>query len=172
MSDDPHNVTQSPCTILGVDPGYERCGFAVIEKRGGERNTLLYSDCFMTSARDAFDMRLVEIGDELLRLFALYEPHVCALEKVYFTSNQKTAMRVSEVRGALLYLARRRGLTVVEYGPNEVKVAIAGDGRAEKRQVMAMVPRLIALTKEIRYDDEYDAIAIALTASATLRPLP
>ncbi|MBP9760233.1 MAG: crossover junction endodeoxyribonuclease RuvC [Candidatus Pacebacteria bacterium] len=160
-----HN-TPSPSVILGIDPGYERCGFAILEHVTGHKEILQYSDCFKTSATLPFEDRLLLIGSECERLIKTYAPNVCALEKVYFTSNQKTAMHVAEVRGVLLYLTKKYNLHLLEYTPNEIKVAIAGDGGADKRQIMYMVPKLVALTKTIKYDDEYDAIAVALTASA------
>ena len=168
----PENADANTHVILGIDPGYDRCGFAVISHVRGDREVLLYSDCFVTDRTRSFEQRLVAVGTECARIIQSYTPAQCALEKVYFTSNQKTAMRVAEVRGVLLYLACTHGLSIVEYSPNEIKVAIAGDGRADKKQVTSMVPRLVRVEKTIQYDDEYDAIAVALTASAstTLRP--
>ncbi len=160
-------IPQSPSIIIGVDPGYERCGFSIISHEPGRKEVLLFSECFKTPARDVFEVRLQAIGQEFEGLIQRFSPTVCALEKLFFTSNQKTAMRVAEVRGMLLYVATLHNLVVREFGPNEVKVAIAGDGRATKQQVMRMVPRLIEVVGTITYDDEFDAIAIALTASAT-----
>jgi crossover junction endodeoxyribonuclease RuvC len=153
--------------ILGIDPGYERCGFAVIRREQGAQEILLFSECFKTRATDAFETRLLQIGSEFERLIVEFSPDVCVLEKLYFTSNQKTAMHVAEVRGVLIYLTCKHGLTLREFGPNEIKVAVAGDGRASKQQMMSMVPRLISITHSITHDDEFDAIAVALTASAT-----
>jgi len=165
------STTECPTTriILGIDPGYERCGFAVLERNEGGTENLLFSSCFMTPAGVPFPDRLVQIGKECKRLLAVYHPTLCALEKVYFTSNQKTAMRVAEVRGMLLFLAAAQGIPLCEYTPNEIKVAVAGDGRGSKEQVTYMIPRLVRLIHEVRYDDEYDAIAVALTASAISR---
>jgi crossover junction endodeoxyribonuclease RuvC len=152
--------------FLGVDPGYDRCGFAILSHERGLREILLYSDCFITKRADSFEDRLLAVGTEFERIVKEYAPETCAIEKVYFTSNQKTAMHVAEVRGALLYLTRAHNLSLTEYTPNEIKVAIAGDGRADKKQVIAMIPRLVQVQKHIAFDDEYDAIAVALTASA------
>lgn len=138
-------------------------------ERTQQGETLLYSDCIVTDRRAVFPERLVHVCNAFTAATQTHAPHVCALEKVFFTTNQKTAMQVAEVRGALLYLAQIAQLTIVEYTPNEIKAAIAGDGRADKKQVIFMVPRLVSVEKDIRYDDEYDAIAVALTASASLR---
>jgi len=158
--------------IIAVDPGYDRCGFAVVQRDAHNNDHLLYSDCFTTSASLPFEERLVRVVDTFRKLLTTYKPEACALEKVYFSSNQKTAMRVAEVRGALILTAHEARVVIHEFGPNEIKVAVAGDGRGTKRQVAAMVPRLIHIEKKVRFDDEYDAIAIGLTASATLRSLP
>jgi crossover junction endodeoxyribonuclease RuvC len=160
-------IESTSTIIIGIDPGYERCGFSIITREQGKKEVLLFSECFKTPARESFETRLYTIGREFERLILDFSPTVCALEKLFFTSNQKTAMRVAEVRGMLLYIATTHSLTVREFGPNEIKVAIAGDGRASKQQVMSMVPRLISTPNTITYDDEFDAIAIALTASAT-----
>ncbi len=154
--------------ILGIDPGYERCGVAVLEK-GVQHDRLLYSACLTTLKSLPFGLRLVEIGAGCAQLIDTYEVTDVALETLYFTKNQKTAMHVAEVRGALLYLAHTKGCHVVEYGPGEIKSAIAGDGRADKRQVMQMVRQLLRLEVRSTSDDEFDAIAVALTASAHLR---
>jgi crossover junction endodeoxyribonuclease RuvC len=161
------STSRTHARVIGIDPGYERCGFAVLEKGLQQRDILLFSECFRTSASLPFVERLCLIGAELERLVDVYEPTICALEKLYFTSNQKTGMHVAEVRGVLLFIAARACLTITEYGPGEVTAAVAGDGRGDKRQVMAMVRHLIQIDKEIKYDDEFDAIAVALTARAS-----
>jgi len=92
-----------------------------------------------------------------------------ALEKLFFAKNQKTAMHVAEVRGALLQLAGANGLPVVEYSPGEVKSAAAGSGRADKQAVAKMIHALMKIEKKIRHDDEYDAIAIGITHLARAR---
>jgi len=113
-----------------------------------------------------FDKRLRLIGKEIERLIKLYKPDMLAAEKLYFNSNQKTAMMVSEVRGAVIYIAARKGIKVAEYTPQRVKMAITGYGRGSKEQVISMVPRLIDVEKHIAHDDEFDAIAIGLTCLA------
>lgn len=153
--------------IIAVDPGYERVGFAVIEKEERGKEILLYSDCFETSAKLPFEERLLSIGAETERLIKKWGPEAFAIETLFFNTNQKTASRVSEARGALIYLAARHGLSVSEYTPLQVKIAITGYGRSEKRQVTDMVKKLITIEKSIKRDDEYDAIAIGLTHLAS-----
>lgn len=154
--------------IIGIDPGYERCGFAILSHERGVKEILLESACVLTDKHALFSQRLLTVGNRFKEYIVQFKPTYCAIEKVYFTSNQKTAMHVAEVRGMVLYLATYHNIPIREYTPNEIKVAIAGDGRADKKQVTYMIPRLISIKKDIRYDDEYDAIAVALTASATM----
>jgi len=157
--------------ILAIDPGYERLGIAVLEKMPAERRErVLYSDCFKTSASLPFPERLLAIGAEIGRVIGEYSPEMLATETLFFSTNTKTAMKVAETRGVILYEAKRNGLAVVEFSPADVKIAVAGWGRGDKKQVIAMVGKLVEITKEIRHDDEYDAIAIGLTCFAHHRP--
>ena len=98
-----------------------------------------------------------------------HRPDCVALEKLYFSANQKTAMHVAEVRGALIQAASDRGLAVFEYGPGEVKSAVASSGSADKKQMASMLHLLIKIDKPIAHDDEYDAIAIGITHLARSR---
>jgi crossover junction endodeoxyribonuclease RuvC len=156
--------------IIGIDPGYERLGIAVIE---GERTkeTLLHSECFKTSASLPFAERLLLLGTHFEKIITQYSPELLSIENLFISNNQKTAMRVAETRGALLYIAQRNNIPIVEFTPLQVKDAIVGYGKSSKDQVAHMVERLIKVPKGKRIDDEYDAIALALTASACHRGL-
>ncbi len=148
--------------VLAIDPGYGRCGVAVVEKdAGGER--LLYSDCIETDGDDEFPERLAAVTTHCARLLDEHAPDCMALDKLFFAKNQKTAMHVAEVRGALIQIAAERDIPVFEYGPGEVKSATTGSGRADKQQVATMLRMLVKIDKPIQYDDEYDAIAIGIT---------
>jgi crossover junction endodeoxyribonuclease RuvC len=155
--------------VLAIDPGYGRCGMAVVEKSGGGKEALLYSDCVVTSSTTDFPARLATVAAECERIIKNFSPECMALEKLYFQKNQKTAMRVAEVRGALLQVAAEHGLPVVEYTPGEVKVAAAGFGGADKQAVAKMLHALMKIDKAIKHDDEYDAIAIGVTHLVRLR---
>jgi len=154
--------------ILSVDPGYERLGVAVLEGPCGSE-TLLYSDCFQTPKENGHPDRLLEIGVRFEKLIRNEHPDVLALETLFFNANQKTALKVAEVRGLLIYLAKKTGLAVHEYSPQEVKVAVTGKGNSDKRQVAEMVEKLIKIDKTVKFDDEYDAIAVGLTCIAQER---
>lgn len=153
--------------VLAIDPGYERLGIAVIEKTSSKKEKLVYSNCFRTSAKEKFENRLLQIGNETERLIKEYSPRALAIERLYFNTNQKTAMNVAEVRGAIIYICKKYKLSIFEYTPLQIKNAVSGYGRSTKKQVAKMVPHLIEIHKEIKLDDEYDAIAIGLTCLAS-----
>lgn len=156
--------------VLAFDPGYERLGVAVLEKQHG-KEVLLHSECVRTPARLPFPERLKLLGDAAQKLLDEWEPAAVALEEVYFERNAKTALQVAQVMGVLGYLAASRGLALYTYTPLEVKVAITGYGRGDKAAIAAMVPRLVALPKRHRLDDELDAIAVGLACLASVRSL-
>lgn len=153
--------------IIALDPGYDRCGFAVIEREANGKETLIESNCITTNKDDVFELRLLTVAVEFRKWVTYHTPDVCVLESLFFASNQKTAMHVAEVRGALILVVAELGIPIREFTPKQVKIAVTGDGGATKKQIIQMVPKLIKISKEITYDDEYDAIAVGLTASAT-----
>lgn len=154
--------------IIGIDPGYDRCGIAIIEKTNGTES-LLYSTCIETNKNDSFPVRLGQVVDAVVQCIHTYTPETLSMETLIFNKNQKTALRVSEVRGALLYIAYTKKLTVFEYSPQQIKVAIAGSGAGTKHDVTRMVRLLLHLPPSKKKDDEYDAIATALVHSAIHR---
>ena len=155
--------------ILAIDPGFERIGIAIIEKTNLQKDILVFSECFKTSAKIPFHERLRNIGNEVESVIEKYKPVALAIEKLYFTTNQKTVMGVSEARGAIIYVASKNNLQIYEYTPPQIKVAVTGYGKASKEMIMSMVPKLINIDKETNSDDELDAIAIGLTCLACER---
>ncbi len=151
--------------IISVDPGFDRVGIAVLEK-GKAKHTILFSECFNTKKKTEISERIFEVGKEVARVIKKYSPTALAIEKLYITNNQKTAMGVSEARGVIIYEAMRVGLSLYEYTPGEIKVAVTGYGKADKTMVMNMVPKLVELAQATTSDDELDAIAIGLTCLA------
>lgn len=149
--------------VLALDPGYERLGIAVLEKKVGGKEQLIFSECFQTPKTSLFIDRLHAVGVELRKIIKEYSPQAVAIESLFFTNNQKTAMHVAEVRGVIMYEAVNHQLQFAEYTPGQIKIAVTGDGCADKKQIFSMVPRLIKIDKEIKFDDEYDAIAIGIT---------
>ena len=155
--------------VLGIDPGFDRLGVAVMD-RDQKNGTLLYSACVQTDRTHSFEERLGHAGEAVRALLTTYTPTIVALERLYFNKNQRTAMKVAEMRGTVVYLAELHGCRIVEYTPQQIKVAVTGYGASDKRQVAAMVARLIPTVHQGALDDEYDAIAVALTALASIRP--
>jgi crossover junction endodeoxyribonuclease RuvC len=156
--------------ILGIDPGFERLGVAILEKDKSKRkDSVLFSECFKTSAKLEFPERLKLIGEEVRKIIQEYKPELLAIETLFLTTNQKTVMHVAEARGVVIYEAKLAGLEIFEASPPQIKMSIAGYGKADKKQVMKMVKMLVVLDESKKSDDELDAVAIALTASAYSR---
>jgi crossover junction endodeoxyribonuclease RuvC len=159
--------------ILGIDPGYERLGIAILERtpeaRPQGKEKVIFSECFKTSAKLEFPERLKLIGEEVKRVIKKYKPEVLAIETLFLNTNQKTVMKVSEARGVVVCEASGAGLKVFEASPPQIKIATTGYGRANKTQINKMVKILVEIDEKVKSDDELDAIAIALTAFAHLR---
>lgn len=156
--------------ILGIDPGFERLGVAVLEKnKGDKKEKVVFSECFKTSTKLTFPERLHLIGKEVEKIIKKYKPEVLSIETLFFTTNQKTAIRVAEARGVVIYEAKKAELQIFEASPLQIKVATTGYGKADKEQVMKMVKILTTIDKSVTSDDELDAVAIALTAFVYLK---
>lgn len=153
--------------IIGIDPGYDRVGIAVIEKKEKSGEILLYSECLQTSSKDDFYTRLGQVGGRVTEIIEKYSPDALAIESLFIKKNQKTAMRVSEARGVIIYQAIQKSIPIFEYGPLQIKIAVTGHGASDKTQVVKMIPLLIKMKSKKTHDDEYDAIAVALTCSAS-----
>ena len=148
--------------VIAIDPGYDRCGVAILEWGTG-KNVLVYSSCITTDAKTSFTERLRDVGKKIKALIRKYKPSVCAIENLYFNTNQKTAMRVAEVRGMIMYIASDAEIPVHEYTPPQVKLAVTGWGKSDKKQMVRMIPMIVGIEKKIAFDDEYDAIALGIT---------
>ena len=157
--------------ILGIDPGYERLGIAVLERtlEARPKESVVFSKCFKTSPKLEFSERLNLIGEEIIKIIKKYRPKILAIETLFLTTNQKTVMRVAEARGVVIYEAARAGLKIFEASPQQIKIATTGSGRADKAQINKMVKMLVKIDNQKSSDDELDAVAIALTAFAHLR---
>ena len=153
--------------IIGVDPGYGRIGWGVVEKAGSEWRALAYG-CIETPANGKFVERLVELRDELERLIKKYQPTRMAVEDLFFFKNQKTAIKVGQARGVILLTAVENGIEVDEFTPLQIKQAITGYGKAEKAQMQKMVAAIVGIKGKIKSDDAADALAAALCAGQSL----
>jgi len=148
--------------ILSIDPGYERIGIAILEKAKGGKEQVIFSECFKTSKDLPFEDRLCLIGARVEECIMKHVPSGLSIENLFMSNNQKTVMRVAEVRGAIIYLARKHGLLIKEYTPLQIKLAVTGDGKSSKDQMMRMVRMLVKNVDIKAIDDEYDAIAAGL----------
>lgn len=156
--------------VIGVDPGFDRCGVAIMEKVEGKEK-LLYSACIMTNSKDWHEERLRILGGELRNIIRKWRPRSLATEKLFFNVNVKTAFKVAEARGVILYEAALADIRVYEYSPQAVKIAVTGYGKASKTQVESMVLRILSLKEAPKHDDETDAIAVGITHLASVRSI-
>ena len=147
--------------ILGLDPGLATVGWGAVEFIGSRFKVLGYGT-IDTPAHTAIEDRLCTIYDSLNALILKYKPSEVAVEELFFNTNQTTAISVAEARGVMLMCARKQGMKVFGYTPLQVKQSLVGYGRAEKKQVIAMVRIFLGLEKPPRPDDAADALAIAV----------
>ena len=147
--------------ILGIDPGLAIVGWGVVEYSGNRFRTLGYGS-IQTPSSMATEDRLVEIYRRMQQLIETYKPECMAVEELFWNTNQTTGIRVSEARGVILLAGAQAGIPIYEYTPLQVKQAVVGYGRAEKKQVITMVTMLLKLEKPPKPDDTADALAIAI----------
>ncbi len=147
--------------IIGIDPGYAIVGFGIIEYNKASFSTVQYG-AITTPADMDFNSRLKVIYDDLCSVLDSFKPDFLAIEKLYFTSNQKTAIAVAEARGVTLLAARQRDIPIFEYTPLQVKQSVTGYGKAIKKQVQEMTKRILNLPEIPKPDDTADALAIAV----------
>lgn len=147
--------------VIGIDPGLATVGFGVI-KTEKEKATPISYGCIRTSPDKETPARLLEIYNEITSLFEKYKPEVIAVEKLFFSKNVTNALSVSEARGVIFLAAQQQNIPIFEYTPNQVKQAITGSGRADKKQVQEMIKRLLGLDEIPEPDDAADGLSIAL----------
>lgn len=147
--------------ILGVDPGVATIGFGVVETEG-HKHKLLKCGVITTPAHTSLSSRLEQIFRDMADLLDLFKPEAVSVEELFFNTNITTGIAVAHARGVILLACRLAGVPIYEYTPLQVKQAVVGYGRAEKKQVMDMVKRLCALPAPPKPDDAADAVALAL----------
>lgn len=154
--------------ILGIDPGFGRIGYGIIEGAGTDWRSVDFG-CIETEAKTSFVSRLLEIDAALHHILVTHVPDHAAVEDLFFYKNVTTAIRVSQARGAMLLALAKAGIPVEEYTPLEIKNSIVGYGRAEKSQVQHMIAMQLGLPNKSMQDDAADALAVALTCGLCLR---
>lgn len=147
--------------VLGIDPGFGRMGYGVVETAGHDLRTLAYG-CIETDAAASAPARLCALHAELSALLARYQPDAAAVEELFYAKNARTVIGVAQARGVALLAAAQRGVPVAEYTPLQVKQGVVGNGRAQKFQVQHMVTLLLHLAEPPTPDDTADALAVAI----------
>ena len=147
--------------ILGIDPGFATIGFGLVEADRGQVHMVTYG-AITTPAGLPLSKRLYQIGTDMEDLIGQLKPDVISIEELFFNTNITTGIAVAHGRGVILYAAEKCGIPLYEYTPSQVKLAVTGYGKAEKRQVMDMTRRFLKMDRLPRPDDAADAIAIAL----------
>lgn len=147
--------------ILGIDPGTAILGYGLVMQTGNQLN-LIEKGCVTTKAGTKLDQRLYIIHDQLSALIEKYQPDEIAVEEIFFSKNVKTAISVAQARGVVLLTAAKAKIETFDYKPNQIKLAIAGYGAADKKQVQEMVRRILKMPEIIKPDDVADAVAIAI----------
>jgi len=166
-------MNKNPLVILSIDPGYDRCGWAIGVKENGEYKNLDFG-LVQTHKNHSIFERFAEVNNFLKNLILEYNPTHLAIENLYFAKNTTTAMRVVEIRGLIFGLALTHQLEIFEYDPVTIKLAVTGFGKADKAAVTKLTLSQLKLTKlqnkeQKIIDDAVDALAVGLTHAVSYR---
>jgi len=148
--------------VLGVDPGLTRCGLGIVESTSPQKLLMVGVGVIQTDVNASLDQRLLELERELIKWIDQYQPDVVAVERVFSQLNVRTAMATGQAAGIALLIAARKGIPVAMHTPSEVKAAVTGSGRADKKQVATMVAKLLGLKEIPKPVDSTDALALAI----------
>lgn len=154
-------MKHQPMRVIGIDPGYAIVGYGVLDYWQNQFHPVNFG-AICTDAGMPFPTRLEKIYTELDNLLERFQPQAMAVEKLFFTTNQKTGIDVAQARGVILLCAQQHGVELFEYTPLQVKSSVTGYGKAEKNQVMQMVKTLLGLDAVPKPDDTADALAVAI----------
>lgn len=154
--------------ILGIDPGTAIMGYGAVDCDRGQLQVMDYG-CFKTEKGLLMADRLVYLGDKVVSLIQDIQPDVLAIEELFFFKNNKTVISVGQARGMVMFLGRKAGVEVREYTPLQVKQAVTGYGRADKKQVQIMVKEILKLSIIPKPDDVADALAVAICCSSSIK---
>lgn len=154
--------------ILGIDPGIAICGTGIIEKTGNKFRALYY-DSIITKAHTPLEDRIEIIYNEIIELIDKFHPDAISVEELFFNNNAKTAFAVGQARGVILLAGKQKNIPFFEYTPLQVKQALTGYGRADKKQIQNMVKTFLGLSEVPKPDDTADALAIAICHGNSVR---
>lgn len=147
--------------ILGIDPGYAILGYGIVDMKGNHFSVVDYG-AVTTEAKMDMPSRLKVLYNSLMQIIAEYEPDAVSIEQLFYNTNQKTVIMVGQARGVAILACANSGLEIEEYTPLQIKQALVGYGRAEKKQVQAMVKTILNLKEVPKPDDTADALAAAI----------
>lgn len=147
--------------ILGIDPGYAIVGYGILDYKGNRFTPVTYG-AILTEAHTPFNERLEKIYDDFIDIALKFSPEAMSMEKLFYNSNAKTVIDVSQARGVLMLAAQKCHIPIFEYTPLQVKQSVVGYGKAEKKQVQEMTRRILGLEKVPKPDDTADALAMAI----------
>jgi crossover junction endodeoxyribonuclease RuvC len=148
--------------VLGIDPGLTRCGIGIVDSTGPQKLEMVGVGVIKTDPDAPLELRLFELEKEIQVWIKKFKPDVIAVERVFSHLNVKPAMATGQAAGVALLLAAKAGIPVVMHTPSEVKAAVTGSGRADKKQVANMVKRLLKLREIPKPVDSTDALALAI----------
>ena len=154
--------------ILGIDPGFDRMGFGVVDVTGASVAWVAHG-CTQTDAKDDFARRLQMMRNELQEIIKKYKPDGAVVEQLFFQTNAKTAMKVGMARGVILLALADAGICTVEITPNQLKQGMTGFGGADKKQIQEMVKRVLRLKQVPKPDDAADALALAIVGAPLVK---
>lgn len=155
--------------IIGIDPGYDRVGVAIVKKEG-IKESVLFSSCIETNKKETHSKRIKKIADDLEKIIKKHKVKTACIESLFIFKNQKTVMRVAEARGVINYICEKNGLHILELTPMQIKNSITGDGHADKKQVKYMLEKILKVDfDDKKLDDEVDAVACGLAGLAFLK---
>jgi len=155
--------------ILGIDPGTGILGFGIIDSEKGGKAVMVEAGVIRTLSTESDSRRLLTIYNELESVIEEHKPTIMSVEKLFFAQNVTTAMTVSQARGVVLLLGEKHGMELHEFTPLQIKQALTGYGRADKKQMQEMVKILLGLSEVPKPDDCADALAAAIVCSITVR---
>ncbi len=147
--------------ILGIDPGTQLMGYALLKVDGNKPRVLLMDTLKLTAHKDIYE-RLEKIHTKVCELIRLYRPSTFAIEAPFFGKNVQSMLKLGRAQGVAIAAAMQAGLTVTEYSPKKVKQSVAGNGNADKEQVWKMLQRTLNIEEKPQYFDATDALAVAL----------
>ena len=148
--------------ILGIDPGTNRIGYGLVEKKDG---ALKLVDCGLLEIPKKDNGKFLILANEIEKIIKKFKPDMASIEKIYFSKNQKTAIEVAQARGIIILLLLKNDIPFIEYGPSEIKQRITGYGLNDKKAVAKMVSKFLNVSTADMIDDVTDALAIAIAAS-------